>query len=417
MFHRHKNQKDKTQVHQMFIDASPQQRIILFVIAFAAVGSIILIAVHASTPTIAVEPENSTIKSPASSGSDGNASRGAYLQFNKTSPVTDAGYNKLAFYPCDASNTTFGAQQVQCWKNLGSWLGRNTSPIIPYVVLMTDGGSPSLMSGNGSGAVAVPGGFQTLNPKPTIVISVPLAFGTDGCGNTPRITTCFDNVAAGRYDNDYRQLLQYFLTAGYTSNNLIIRLGWEYDGNWMPWSAKNNPSQFVAAFRHVHTTLRAIPGLASLKFDLAGDAGQPFGQNIWDSGNQFYPGDGFVDIIGMDTYYGAISNPVFNTSYLPSLHAQENFAKSHGKTVSYPEWGQKEKPDTPSFIQDMGSWYSGLPASGAGSLEYQAYFNTDTHDVEAQNGAYALYDAVHNQPLQDALNSENTFKTLFGGVR
>ena len=328
-----------------------------------------------------------------------------------------AGYNRLGFYTCDQSNVTYGAQQVQCYNNLASWLGRTTSPKIPYVVLMTDSSSPSTMSGNGWGAVVASGAFQTLNPKPTIVLSVPLAFGSDGCSNSPSLTTCFDKVADGTYDAQYRSLLQYFIDAGY-SNNLIIRLGWEYDGDWMPWSARNNPAQFVAAYRHVHDVMRAMTGMSGLRFDLAGDPGQVSPSSVWQSGNQTYPGDAYVDIIGMDVYSHAPSSNVclpdsFSTTTQPSLTAQENFAITHGKVVSYPEWGQKTDPDCPNFVQDMNNWFNSLPTSGAGSLEYHSYFNTASN--EGSNSSFRLYDAINNLPLSNALNSETIFKTLFGG--
>lgn len=330
-----------------------------------------------------------------------------------------AGYDRMGFYPCDMGATqgaTYaGAQQVQCYNHLSTWLGRNTSPTIPFVTVMMDSSSPDNgMDATAWGETTPAGAFQTLSVKPTMVVSVPLAFGSDGCGLVPTLTTCFDKVAAGNYTSQYQQVINYFHSAGYDSNHLIIRLGWEYDGTWQPWSAINNPSKFVAAFRRVHDDMRAVAGYSNLKFDLAGDAGQPTGQNIWDAGNRFYPGDAYVDIIGMDTYYEASSHPSFSSDYQPSLTAQENFAKAHGKTISYPEWGQKQAPDTPSFIQNMGNWFNSVPASGAGSLEYQTYFNTDSHDVES-NGSYALYNAISGQPLSNNPNTEATFKTLFGG--
>ncbi len=339
-------------------------------------------------------------------------------QWNMTTGGTHStGYNKLGFYPCDAGATTYGAQQVTCMNNLANWLGRTSTPKIPYVVLMTDGGSPSLMSGNGWGAVVASGAYQTVSPKPIIVLSVPLAFGTDGCNNSPKLTTCFDKVANGTYDSSYQQLIQYFINAGYDSSHLIIRLGWEYDGDWMPWSARNNPTQFIAAYRHVHDVMKDMPGLSTLKFDLAGDPRQTSPNSVWQTGNNSYPGDTYVDIIGMDIYSVPFSSSsctpdTFTGNAQPSLTAQRDFAIAHGKQVSYPEWGQKTNPDCANFIQDMYDWMNSLPSSGGGSLAYHSYFNIASN--EGSNSSFKLYDAVNNLPVSNSLNAEAKFKSLFG---
>ena len=317
-----------------------------------------------------------------------------------------AGYDRMGFYPCTGDGPTV----VGCIRSLSGWLGRNTSPSLPYVTLMTDATDPNTMAGNGWGAMVQAGALQTLSPHPTLVISVPLAFTVD-CGFGPTKSTCFDKEAAGAYDSDYRQLIQYFINGGY-ARNIIIRLGWEYDGNWMPWSAQTNFGQFKAAYRHVHDLMKGM--IPSLKFDLAGDSllYMPTNQvqNIW---NQAYPGPGYVDIVGMDVYYAAVDYPNFS-SYLPYLQLQERYAKSIGASVSYPEWGQKQKADTPSFIQGMSDWFDSLPLSGPGHLEYQTYFDADTTDTEGANGAHMLFNDYTSTPV--APNSAALFKRLFGGT-
>ena len=120
------------------------------------------------------------------------------------------------------------------------------------------------------------------------------------------------------------------------------------------------------------------------------------------SATSAYPGDAYVDIIGLDVYDKGI--PVAWNSATKSwvdpdrrvelgrctnLRFQRDFAIAHGKQVSYPEWGLSGVNatddlgvggDNPTFIQGMYDWMNGLPASGPGSLAYHSYFNEDAVD-------------------------------------
>jgi hypothetical protein len=60
--------------------------------------------------------------------------------------------------------------------------------------------------------------------------------------------------------------------------------------------------------------------------------------------------------------------------YLRTLRDHHSFATTHGKPVSYPEWGLSGA-DVPQFIDAMHDWLSGLPSSGPGSLLYHSYFD------------------------------------------
>ncbi len=125
----------------------------------------------------------------------------------------------------------------------------------------------------------------------------------------------------------------------------MIRLGWEFDGGWMPWSSPGNEALWVQAYRHVHDIFRSVsPGF---KFDWNGDSGYLQSQTA------AYPGDDYVDVVGLDLYdKGMGGATAWNSStkawsdpnaawasIVPNLVAQRAFAIAHGKPVSYPEWG------------------------------------------------------------------------------
>ena len=81
-------------------------KLVIFILVFATVGSITLIATRAASPSVSIEPEkSSSIAAPAALGSDTSASNGAYVQFKK------AGSD-----PCLA---TLGVPNMPCAANTG----------------------------------------------------------------------------------------------------------------------------------------------------------------------------------------------------------------------------------------------------------------------------------------------------------
>lgn len=252
----------------------------------------------------------------------------------------------LGFYPGD------GAEPIELhqFESLPGLYGVRPNT----VVLMEDTGSPSRMNGSTWGHFLQAGAWQTANPRPTVVISVPLAFGSF----TPDASTSqtrLEEVASGVDDDSYVYLAQALRGAGYP--DAVIRLGWEFDGNWMPWEATQHPELYVAAFRHIVLLMRTIS--SGFVFDWTGAAGQSF------NGELAYPGDSYVDIVGMDIY----DEPGVNVA--AELAPRAAFAAAHGKEVSYAEWGlTSNRGDDPAFIQAMGSWFAGQGSR----LAYQSYF-------------------------------------------
>ena len=59
-------------------------KLVIFILAFAVIGSISLLAIHAASPSAFVQPEEGTVNAPAVNGSDANASNTGYVQFNKS---------------------------------------------------------------------------------------------------------------------------------------------------------------------------------------------------------------------------------------------------------------------------------------------------------------------------------------------
>jgi hypothetical protein len=144
-----------------------------------------------------------------------------------------------------------------------------------------------------------------------------------------------------------------------------IRIGWEFNGNWMPWGAAKDPHAFIAYYRRMVGLMRSVPG-------------QHF-QFEWTTGigkhaiapDAAYPGDDVVDIIGMDVYNEywstALSNPVVRFAWLKNqpygLTWLRTFAARHGKPTAYSEWGTGTRKDGHGggddayFIEQMAAWF------------------------------------------------------------
>jgi hypothetical protein len=164
--------------------------------------------------------------------------------------------------------------------------------------------------------------------------------------------------ASGSYDANFTAIATTLVANGF--GHTIIRLGWEFNGNWQPWNANANPTAFVAYWQRIVGLMRAVPG-ADFQFEWCPNIG--YGTLAPDS---VYPGDAFVDIIGMDIYdahYNAADelpaarwNLFVTESY--GLQWQVTFAATHNKRISIPEWGccGNNAGDDPYFIDQMAAW-------------------------------------------------------------
>jgi Glycosyl hydrolase family 26 len=198
------------------------------------------------------------------------------------------------------------------------------------------------------------------NPSEPPIVAVPLVQSN---GDT------LANAAAGGDNAAFTQLAQEMVSAG--AGNSVLRLGWESNGNWFPWSADQNPQQYVQAFDNAVTAMRSVPG-ANFTFDWnvsAGPANWPAGDTL----STFYPGNAYVDDIGVDAYDNQNWNDLLNGSN--GLNAVQQFASQNGKPMSVDEWGlwsssSGGQGDDPTFINNMANFFANTP-----NLAFQGYFN------------------------------------------
>ncbi len=188
--------------------------------------------------------------------------------------------------------------------------------------------------------------------------------------------------AAGAFDGHFRDLAGLLVGAGYP--DCIIRIGWEFNGNWYAWSARPDPAAYAAYWRRIARAMRGQPG-AHFRFDWT--AATTDGPT-----DAAYPGDDVVDVIGLDVYnqsWPLIPVAALRWQYLlreaNGLIWHRDFAHAHGKPRSFPEWGTGTRPDghgggdDPLFVRNMLDWMrTGDPVA------YACYWNYRASDYDAK---------------------------------
>ena len=187
--------------------------------------------------------------------------------------------------------------------------------------------------------------------------------------------------ASGQFNAYFKTVAQNMVNAGFASS--IVRLGWEFNGGWFPWAAGGCASAFAGAFQQIVTSMRSASG-ENFKFEWNPTIGDLGVGNL----ANFYPGDSYVDLVGLDVYdmswatypgVGAVFNTFVNGP--DGLNWLASFGAAHNKPLVFPEWGlgwssnggtcsnggaalsqsnngENCGGDDPTFISDMANWVS-----------------------------------------------------------
>ncbi len=145
--------------------------------------------------------------------------------------------------------------------------------------------------------------------------------------------------ATGKFDHYFQTVATNIVNAGFP--NSIIRPGWEFNGGWFPWAAHGCASAFAKYFADIVTTMRSVPG-AHFTFEWNPTRGD---LAVGDLAN-YYPGDAYVDYVGLDVY--DVESQVYPGATAEFRHMQtqafgldwlSSFAAAHHKRIVLPEWG------------------------------------------------------------------------------
>ncbi len=229
--------------------------------------------------------------------------------------------------------------------------------------------------------------------------------------------------AAGAYNRYYQTLARNLVTYGL--GNSYIRLGHEMNGGWYTWRASADPTDWPVYWRQIVTTMRAVKG-AHFQF-----VWNPASGYLQLPAEKVYPGDDYVDVIGLDLYdqcwaQGTYPIPprdpasdanrrrqlAWNTVLLNGDHGLNywyRFAHQHNKPFAIPEWGVCSRTDghgggdDAQFVRNMHEFMV------THKVLFDVYF-----DVNAGDGSHQLSPADGSGTNTLFPRASAAFRHLFG---
>lgn len=205
--------------------------------------------------------------------------------------------------------------------------------------------------------------------------------------------TSLEQVATGAFNEHFLKAAQTLAKSTPSADGSIyVRVGWEFNGGWMPWAAQGREAAFIEAFQELVTVFRSVSSDFKFVWDVnAGGSMDPASA---------YPGDAFVDVVGMDFYYDKqwdSADPAkafaYEVSQRYGLQWQQDFAAAHGKETAISEWGV-QTDDAAAYISAAAKWMSDH------DMLFQNYWESDyanfkgtLHDGTKPNAAAAFLEA------------------------
>ncbi|MEV8595306.1 glycosyl hydrolase [Streptomyces sp. NPDC052012] len=195
----------------------------------------------------------------------------------------------------------------------------------------------------------------------TLVLNVPMQARNEEGVPDHEVRQLVRRGAAGDFDHHFRALAERLVRLKVPDT--VIVLGWEMNGTTYTHRCGPDPQAWKTYWKRIVTTMRAVPG-QNFKFDFTPSRGRD--AVPW---TECYPGDDTVDIVGMDSYdqpAGMSFDQQVSEPY--GLQEHVEFAKAHGKPISYPEWGLFRNGDNPEYMRRMLAWIT----------EHKPLYNTIT---------------------------------------
>ena len=191
--------------------------------------------------------------------------------------------------------------------------------------------------------------------------------------------------AAGAYDAYWHEFGT--VISSYGLGHSIIRLGWEFNGNWYAWQA-TDPTTWAHCWQQIVTSVRSTA--PDLQWDWDVNRGISAGLA---NPALAYPGNAYVSMIGVDSY-DEWPPATTTTGWQTQLNGPQGlnywlrFAKAHDKLLSVPEWGSvatgtQSGGDDAQYVNDMRAFF----AANAPAIAFECNFQGPSSSTGGTYGA------------------------------
>ncbi|MDQ0683957.1 hypothetical protein QFZ56_002920 [Streptomyces achromogenes] len=288
----------------------------------------------ATTPAAPASPAQTPGESPAPAPGESPAQTPA-----PSAPPTQAAAPAFGAY------LDYGARGVARIAELSAWLGGSDLRV-----------GHTYLPGDRWDNIEGPAGFLDVwadwrreKDDRMLVLNVPMMERNEEGVSDSEVRRLLRQGADGEFDHHFTALAERLVALKVPDT--VIVLGWEMNGITYTHRCGPDPEAWKKYWKRIVTAMRAVPG-QEFRFDFTPTRGKD--AVPW---TECYPGDDTVDIIGMDSYdqpTGLSFDEQVSEPY--GLQAHVDFAKSHGKPISYPEWGLFRNGDNSEYMRRMIAW-------------------------------------------------------------
>lgn len=240
------------------------------------------------------------------------------------------------------------------------------------------------------------------SPAHQVIMSMDLIPTAASTGDDP---TAWEQACdSGEYDQYATTLAKNLVSYG--AGRIVIRLGPEANGSWEAdyvGTTSAEMSDWAQCFDNEVAAMRAVPGTNFLFVWNPNVCTANIPMSMW------YPGNSYVDIIGVDAYdtdcnslqtvaqegwtaYSTDSSSSGSSSPdFPSLANIEAFAVAKGKPMSFPEWGINSGTDDSAYVTGLTQMVK------ADNFAFECYFDTGNDSVTQLGSSLPAATAAYAQ--------------------
>lgn len=157
-------------------------------------------------------------------------------------------------------------------------------------------------------------------------------------------------IISGQHDKDFTAVAKQIATY---HGPVLLRFAHEMNGTWYPWAhvGTNTPQQYVAAWRHVWTLFQQAK-VTNVLWVWAPNNGP----GLYEGANAYYPGDAYVDFVGISGY--GINETMPAEAYDGLIKTVRQATR---KPIFLSEMGTNANPNKPKWIAALGDWLAKTP--------------------------------------------------------